>query len=451
MKRDQLFAWVVVAVTAGAFASSLVQRSGHPPGIGQFAFWIALVAAAELLPVSLGYESQITMGFPIHLAVAILYRSQPWVPMLIVGIGSIDTREIRGEIPLWRALFNRAQTMLSVGAAAAFFALFGGSVFNPGVVAGAAAINLLLNLGLVAVMVALHFGSGLRQSIRGLLPDPVRGFMVSYVLLTALGAVTARAGGRFGLWAVAAILIPLVFARLSIMGAKAQQDLSERVQKQQQELLQVAERVFLEREEERNRIAGDMHDSSLQFLAAASFGSDNALAFLRSGNVDKAQASVQAAHDAIDKAMAALRSSIVDLRASTIRGGGLMTTLATFADEVSTLWGTEVRIEGDVGKEPLMPVSLAAVQIVEEAITNSLKHSQSDEIVVRIGQDGGMVRVVVEDFGTGFDPEVTVEEDHVGMRLMRERASQVGGRISLESVPGSGTRLEAILPVGVAQ
>jgi two-component system nitrate/nitrite sensor histidine kinase NarX len=60
------------------------------------------------------------------------------------------------------------------------------------------------------------------------------------------------------------------------------------------------------------------------------------------------------------------------------------------------------------------------------------------------------VHIVVEDDGPGFDPSTEVGKDHVGMRLMKERAARVGGRINIDSRPGSGTRLEAILPGGVA-
>jgi two-component system nitrate/nitrite sensor histidine kinase NarX len=61
------------------------------------------------------------------------------------------------------------------------------------------------------------------------------------------------------------------------------------------------------------------------------------------------------------------------------------------------------------------------------------------------------VHIVVQDDGAGFDPEDEVGEEHVGMRLMHERAARVGGEIRLNSQPGEGTRLEAILPAGVAR
>lgn len=62
-----------------------------------------------------------------------------------------------------------------------------------------------------------------------------------------------------------------------------------------------------------------------------------------------------------------------------------------------------------------------------------------------------MVHIVVQDEGTGLGPATEIGADHVGMRLMKERAPSVGGTIELDARPGSGTRLEAILPGGISQ
>jgi signal transduction histidine kinase len=94
---------------------------------------------------------------------------------------------------------------------------------------------------------------------------------------------------------------------------------------------------------------------------------------------------------------------------------------------------------------------LAAFQILQEGLVNALKHANSDSITVRVIDSDNMVHIVVEDDGAGFDPDAEIGTDHVGMRLMKERAALVGGRIELHSSQGSGTRLEAVLPGGVAQ
>lgn len=452
MDRSKAYSWTVVAGTIATVVWSIARDPVDPPGIGTFLFWIGLLAAIDLLPVTLGYGTEVTMGFPIHLALAILFRNEPWVAMAIAGVASFDLREIRREIPLHRALFNRSQTMLAVGAAMLPFALLPAneSPFNIVLIAGAAALHLVVNLGLVAL--AVHFERQLPvwETFKSLPPDPLTGFAASYILLTGLGAVTARAHDEIGSWSVAAILIPLLFARISIIGARTQAELSERVQRQQQALLDATEKVFAEREEERKRIAADIHDSSLQMLAAASYGCGNAGEFLSSGHTDAAVQAMTTAREAIDEAMKGLRESLVDLRKSAVEQGGLVTTIEKFADQVGTLWGAQVQIVGELQTEPPIPVALAAFQILQEGLVNALKHAQTGEVVVRVGDDDGQVHIVIEDQGPGFDTEAEVGEDHVGMRLMRERAERVGGSLLLESTPGIGTRLEAILPGGVA-
>jgi signal transduction histidine kinase len=454
-RRLKIFAFTVVAVALATTVLLLVEDVTWP-ALGSFLFWTALLAASELLPVSMGYGTEVTMAFTVHLGIAIVFRSQPGVAMAIAGLGAVDIREFKRQIPPLKALFNRSAMMLSVGAATIPFWLAHNHHYEPFAllpIAAAAILYLAVNLTLIAAAINGERNVPLGDAFRVLIPKPVSGFAISYVLLTLLGVATALAYEkvRFGGWAVAAILIPLLFARLSILGARTQQELSERLQKQQQELLNATERVFQERENERKRIAEDIHDSSLQSLAAAAYGSGNALEFLDAGHVDRARAAMAGARDAVDGAIVRLRESLVDLRKSAVEEGGLMVTVNKFADQVSVLWGAEVKIEGTVEHEPPVPVALAAFQILQEGLTNAVKHSQGSAITVKIDEYDSMVHILVEDEGPGFDTSAEVGEDHVGMRLMKERAARVGGRIELDSRPGAGTRLEAILPAGVAQ
>jgi signal transduction histidine kinase len=445
MERARSFGWFVVAL-AGAAMFYLVSLGVRWPPLGEFLFWVILLMSAELLPVSLGFQTQVTMSFPIALAAAITYRSQPAVAMAIAGLGAFDARELRHEIPIWHALFNRAQLMLAVGAAAGIvLALRGGAI---GMALGALGYS-LVNLFLVATLVTQLRGAPLRAVLEAMFPKPVGGFVTVQALLGGLGAATAAAYQEIGFF-VAAFLIPLLFARLSILGARAQQELGERVRLQQRSLLDATERVFAERESERRRIAEDIHDSSLQMLAAAAYGCGNTQAFLDAGNTEEARGAVVAAQEAIDSAIKGLRESLVDLRRSSVEEGGLLTTISNYAQQLGTLWGVEVKIEGGVRREPPIPVALAAFQILQEGLVNALKHSEGGAVVVKMSDADNMVHIVVEDDGPGFDPGAEVGRGHVGMRLMRERAARVGGRIELDSQPGSGTRVEAILPGGVA-
>jgi signal transduction histidine kinase len=445
----------VFALLVTAFAAVALGLAGTAdfalPTIPEFLFWLALILAAGLLPVTLGFGAEVTMMFPLILAVAILF--DPFVAMIIVGLASVDIREFRREIPLWRAMFNRSQLMIATGAASAILTLNAGDRFSfPqgfAIILVAAAAFLLINLGLVAGILTLARQATWNETLALLLPTPVTGFWLTQILLAAFGVATAAVYVRIEYYVVV-FLIPLLFARLSILGARAQQELSEKVQKQQQALLEATERVFQEREDERHRIAEEIHDSSLQMLAAATYGCQNASGLISEGHSNDASEAIESVRGAVDGAIQALRSSLVDLRRTAVEQGGLMETIKNFADQTSLLWNREIRLEGDVTNEPPIPVALAAFQILQEGLTNALKHAKDGPITVRIDEVESMVHIVVEDQGPGFDPEGRVSEDHVGMRLMRERAARVGGRIELASRPGSGTRLEAILPAGVA-
>jgi signal transduction histidine kinase len=449
MNKAKLLAFAVV----GAAALALFISASEPiqlPAFSTVLFWLALLATVDLLPVALGFGTQVTMAFPILLAIAIVF--EPAVAMAIAGIGSFDVREFTREIPLFRALFNRCQFLLATGATSTIIHLNPGDPFEfpEGLflISLGTVVFFLTNFGLVASIVHLSTGVPFAQAL-GMVPRPIVGFWLSQFVLAGLGAATAAVYNEIGPF-VASFLIPLLFARLSILGARAQQELSEKVRKQQQALLEATERVFQEREHERHRIAAEIHDTSLQMLAAAAYGCGNATDLIDAGELDRAREAVDSARTAVDGAMKALRESLVDLRRSTVEKGGLLETIKQYAEQVSLLWGTDVHIEGTISHEPPIPVALAAFQILQEGLVNALKHTHSGSITVRIGDADGMVHIVVEDQGPGFDPGIEVGAEHVGMKLMMERAARVGGRIELETAPGSGTRLEAILPGGVA-
>jgi signal transduction histidine kinase len=449
MTGSKLYAWGVVALSIATIAVVSWSMETDWPHIATFTFWCVLLGASELLPVTLGFDTSITMGFPTLLAASIIFPSP--VAMAIAGIGSFDPREVRRDIELHRAVFNRAQVMLAVGAASSIFHS-GMNPFNPGTVGLAAGAHIAINLGLVAMAVHLDRRIPYLEALRMIPPRPIAGFVLSTALLATLGTAAALAYTELtgGEWVVIAILIPLLFARMTIQGAKAQQELFERVRSQQEALLAASEKVFQEREKERARIAESIHDTSLQMLAAAAYGCGNTIELISAGHPDRAMRTLTSAQDAVQNAIAGLREALVDLRRSAVEEGGLVETVIKFTDELATLWGARIEVNSTLVQEPPTPVAMAAFQILQEGLVNSLKHSQSESVVIEIDEEDAMLKVVVRDEGVGFDLEKSVGSDHLGMRLMRERAEGVGGQVRLESTPGKGTRLEALLPAGVS-
>jgi len=453
MERGRLYDWSVVALTAGTLTYLYLERGPGPP-LSTFLFWIAILVAIELLPVTLAFESQVVMSFPIHLAVAMLYP--PWTAMTIAGIGAFDPREFKREVSLHRALFNRAQQMLSVGLASAVFSVarprletidvdwpLAGIVFAATVVATAA--------NLVFVIFHIHYRTGVSQSeaARTLLPHPIAGFWVSYAVLAVLGAAAAIVYSRLGdlaPWAITAFLVPLLFARLAIIGAQAKQRLSERLRAQQQSLMEATEKIFSERERERARIAEWVHDSSLQTLAGVNYVCERAQKLVRAGNLEEADRLLDSAMTGLEEAIGGLRDSLVDLRRPLLQPGGLLDAVRDYMDQIETLWEIEVDLEANLREEPPFGVAVGMFQILQESLINAVKHSGTDRITVRMEDADGELSLVVEDHGAGFDLEREVGENHLGLGLMKRRAAELGGTIDLRSQPGRGTRLEVVFP-----
>lgn len=122
--------------------------------------------------------------------------------------------------------------------------------------------------------------------------------------------------------------------------------------------------------------------------------------------------------------------------------------LATFVSDLVERWhlSARVSIEGEVERIPDETLETANA-IVAEALANAAKHSGAPEVSVRIIAGSEELRIEVEDRGSGVVPP-TDDEMHFGLRLLRGRAERIGGTIEIDSKPGSGTRVVAVLPVG---
>jgi signal transduction histidine kinase len=93
------------------------------------------------------------------------------------------------------------------------------------------------------------------------------------------------------------------------------------------------------------------------------------------------------------------------------------------------------------------PIEDASFRIIQEGLNNVIKHAGAEEARVELEFDHAWLRVSVIDTGVGFDPSSPPQSGKLGMTSMRERAESVGGRLTVESAPGRGTRVRAEFPV----
>jgi signal transduction histidine kinase len=208
---------------------------------------------------------------------------------------------------------------------------------------------------------------------------------------------------------------------------------------------QMLRRSIESAELERGRWARELHDETLQELA----GLKLALGAVRRADGDAARgAALAAAAGRIDFAIQALRRIIADLRPAALDDLGLEPALETLVERVRASAPHEVRIDlvcELAGGARLRPqVEDVIYRVVQEALSNALKHSAASRVNVNIRERDGHVIVVVHDDGTGF--EADGETSGFGLVGMRERVAFVNGQLVIESATGAGTNVRVTLP-----
>lgn len=195
-------------------------------------------------------------------------------------------------------------------------------------------------------------------------------------------------------------------------------------------------------EEERRRIASDIHDDPIQVMSAADVRAQ-VLAFRIEDPELRREA--EELREVIRDSVERLRHLLFELRPPALDREGLIPALRAYA-------GTEDPVpEIEDGLPFELPPELRAIafRIAQEAIANARKHAAARRIHVSIASLEGGIRLVITDDGSGFDVVVidAPEPGHIGLPTMIERAELAGGRCQIESEPGRGTTVSAWLPL----
>ena len=203
-------------------------------------------------------------------------------------------------------------------------------------------------------------------------------------------------------------------------------------------------------EQERRRWARELHDETLQELGALKMMLETTSAADRSEIV---AGSVQRAVDQLDLTIRGLQSLITELRPAALDELGLEPAVEALAERTSATSGLQVDARIDLAdadgrsETRLEPeVATAVYRLVQEALTNVVKHADADRVIVEIVEQGTKLSVTVHDDGSGFDPKRR-KNGGFGLIGMNERVELVGGRLEIDSRPGGGTTVRAWLPV----
>ncbi len=201
-------------------------------------------------------------------------------------------------------------------------------------------------------------------------------------------------------------------------------------------------------EAERTRWARELHDDTLQGLGILRL---TLAAAQRDGQPEAMAAAVGQALEQLGSDISSLRALITDLRPAALDQLGIEAAVMALIDRVKRL-GLDVDVSVDLAYDQgrastryISELETAVYRIVQEALTNATKHGRAKRAVVEVEEGERGVRVVIRDDGQGFDP--IEASSGFGVPGMRERAELLGGKLSIESAPGEGTTVSALLPV----
>ncbi len=214
---------------------------------------------------------------------------------------------------------------------------------------------------------------------------------------------------------------------------------------------QLLKQLMNAQEEERRRISLELHDEAGQSLTSLLVG----LSALESSSCPEGvKEQVRALRDVAAQTLEAMHNLSGELRPRALDDLGLVTALERYLRCYGRRYGLSVDFQ-TVGLRDgrLDPdVETALYRIIQEALTNVARHAQASSVSVLLERRGGSLLAIVEDDGQGFDLErlryPNGEREHLGLYGMEERASMVGGTLTVESAPGGGTTVFVEVPLG---
>jgi signal transduction histidine kinase len=331
-----------------------------------------------------------------------------------------------------------------------------------------AALYLLVQTGLVVTLFSIpphvDFFAGLfvPLSLQAVLFFGRRlGFLCIAVFPVAMfGSLAANARD----WRFALVMSSFAAGLFFLFGSYAHQvQKAERARSQNQHMLgelQVANRQLqghaaqvegFAAEQERSRLARELHDSVTQTVFSMSLTLQSARLLLEK-DPGRAAGQLERLEELAASAMGEIQALVSRLRPTSAAEEGLPAALHRLAVERQVRDGLQVALEVNGKRALTEAVAAGLYRIVQEALTNVVKHAGTAETSVQLNLGEDLAFLEIEDHGLGFDPQTALgRRGHLGLAGMAERAREIGWNLSIDSRPGFGTRIrvEESLPGGL--
>ena len=228
----------------------------------------------------------------------------------------------------------------------------------------------------------------------------------------------------------------------------------EALKESEKQLKYLASRLLAAHEEERKRIAGDIHDSLGSSLSHVRFKTEGVLEKVSEKSDPELTEPLKDIISVIQESMEECRRLQMDLRPPMLDDLGILATLSWFCRRFNSIY-PGIRIEQKIHiqeDEVLGSLKTAIFRIVQEAMNNAAKHSRADLLSISLNGEGKKIELVITDNGMGFNMEEMLARERarrgLGLESMRERTELSGGSFTIQSAQGKGTVIRASWPAG---
>ena len=212
---------------------------------------------------------------------------------------------------------------------------------------------------------------------------------------------------------------------------------------QQRRFRELSSRLVDVQEAERRQLSTELHDRTSPQLAAIQINLRMLANLLRDRETEDIGALLDDTVHLIGDTTVSIREISSDLRPAVLDDGGLLPALSGYAQQFTQRTGVDVALDTAEATRTLAPaIQSSLFRIVQEALTNCAKHAKARHVTIRLATDRGpAILLTIADDGIGFDAEAQ-STTGLGLLTMRERAEFLGGRLTIESRRGQGTRIE---------
>ena len=204
------------------------------------------------------------------------------------------------------------------------------------------------------------------------------------------------------------------------------------------------------REEERTRLAREVHDGPAQVLANSLMILESCYTLAQQAGAEKLTSMLDRMRTSTREGLQEVRRFIADLRPGGLDEHGLVAATHEYVQNYNNAYSAHVSVEAEPLPRLPRETEIVLYRIIQEALQNAHKYARGAQVLVRLIRQNDRLQLAIRDDGPGFDPHEVVRRagrSNWGLTSMRERAEIIGARFSVASSPGHGTEVSVILPI----